>query len=242
MTLAAALLIALPVGADLPAATGEDMEPMLVPYTATYNVIRNRIRVGRARVELSALEDGVWLYRTESRTAGLAALLRNVSIVEHSRFRVEDGWPVSLEHGYAMTGSRRDRDFHLDFDWVRRTVSGIFEGEPVEMDLPAGSVDRHTMPLTLVLDMRSGRPYPRHLVMVDRTRLREFEVRPDGVTELATEAGTFETVRMVQQRLDKEERRFLVWLAPALGHVPVRIQSVDDEGATITLELTDFQL
>lgn len=212
-------------------------EPTLEPYRATYSVSRGIMR-GESVVTLTPAGD-TWTYHSQLRTTGLAALLR-IEINEYSEFRVEHGSVVPLVHRYTLDGRRKDRDFALAFDWVERRVNGTVRGKRVEAELEPGVIDRHSVPPSLMLDLAAGREFPRHYVVMDQGRTRHLEVSLDGEETLRTAAGEFETRRVVQQRVDKPERRFVTWLAPSLGNLPVKIQSVDDDGATVTMELTGY--
>lgn len=232
------------VAAGVGPARGEEQAlaaptPALVPYTATYAVSRGSLRLGEMRTELQAPQGGPWTYQSIGRTTGLASLFQNGGIEETSVFTVDDGGVTPLSHVYRMPGSRRNRDFNLEFDWQTAKVTGEVRGEPVNAELPAGAVDRHAMPIAVLLDLAASRPFPRRYVMVDRGRIRELDARIDRSERLETAAGVFETTVVVQQRLDNPERRYLIWVAEdAAGPFPVRIASVDDDGADMVLELT----
>jgi hypothetical protein len=95
------------------------------------------------------------------------------------------------------------------------------------------------MPVAVLLDLASRKTFPRRYIMVDRGRIRELDARIDRNERIETEAGVFQTTVVVQQRLDDPERRYLIWVAEdAAGLFPVRIASVDDDGADMVLELT----
>lgn len=213
--------------------------PALVPYTATYSVSRGSLRLGEMRTELLAPSGGPWTYHSVGRTTGLASLLRSGGIEETSIFTVDNGRIISQSHVYRMPGSRRNRDFSLVFDWSQELITGDVRGEPVSEALPAGAVDRHAMPVAVLLDLAVNNTFPRRYVMVDRGRVRELDARIDRNERIETAAGMFETTVVVQQRLDNPERRYLIWVAEdAAGLFPVRIASVDDDGADMVLELT----
>jgi hypothetical protein len=191
------------------------------------------------RTELLAPPGGPWTYHSVGRTTGLASLLSSGGLVETSVFTVEDGRVIPRSHVYRMPGSRRNRDFTLRFDWNQAVVTGEVRGEPVTEALPAGAVDRHAMPVAVLLDLASRKTFPRRYIMVDRGRIRELDARIDRNERIETEAGVFQTTVVVQQRLDDPERRYLIWVAEdAAGLFPVRIASVDDDGADMVLELT----
>lgn len=228
----------LAAGAPASAAPADNV---LEPYSASYEVSRGLLR-GETEVTLARRDDGTWSYHSRLVTKGLISLLRTIEINEHTDFRIEDGRLVPLRHRYTIEGAgSRDRDFDIAFDWVERRAGGIVRGETVDTALEPGIVDRHAMTLALSLDTASGREYPRHYVILDRGRIRHFDAHTDGTVSMRTEAGEFETLHVVQQRTDDPGRRFLTWLAPSLGYIPVRIKSVDDDGRDVTMTLTGIR-
>ncbi|MCA1798791.1 MAG: DUF3108 domain-containing protein [Xanthomonadaceae bacterium] len=236
------IALALAVGlASAPVAAPAEREGGLHPYTATYSVSRGNMRVGRMRVELARTDQGCWLYESHSRTTGFISFLRDYRIHETTRFRVIENGVVPFQHVYTLTGDRKDRNFALAFDWTELEVRGIVSGEAVTGELTPGAIDRHTILLSSVLDLRSKRPFPYRLMMIDRAEQKEVEVRIDGEERLNTAAGAFDTVRVVQQRVDDADKRLILWLAVAERHLPVRVASVDDDGKTITLDLVEFE-
>lgn len=227
--------------AGAPVVAPAEPEGGLHPYTATYSVSRGRMRVGQMQVELTRSEQGCWLYQSHSRTTGFIGFLRDYRIHETTRFRVMQDGIVPFQHVYTLTGDRKDRNFALAFDWSEREVRGIVAGEAVTGELTPGAIDRHTILLSTVLDLRTERAFPYRLMMIDRGEQKEVEVRIDGEERLNTPAGAFDTVRVVQQRVDDADKRLVLWLAVDERHLPVRVASVDDDGKTITLELLEFR-
>ncbi len=212
----------------------------LRPYEATYSVTRGHIRLGEMTSTLHAPVDGEWRYHSHSETSGFVAMFRQIAIDEISTFRVEQGEPVPLSHTYRMAGSRKNRDFSLEFDWVAREARGMVREESVVEPLGPGVIDRHTAPLSVALAAAGEREFPFDLVMIDRGRTRQYHATRRGEETLNTAAGEIATMRVLLVRADEPERQFRFWFAPTMNHVPVRIQSVDDDGKTITLQLTQY--
>ena len=219
-----------------------DAGSALTPFEAVYTITRGRLRIGELSMRLEPPVEGVWRYRSASEASGLVAMFTDVSIVEQSTFRVEDGLPVPLSHDYRMPGSEKNRDFSLAFDWVEREARGVVRGEPAAEPLAPGAVDRHTATIAMAAATAGARAFPFEFVMIDRARTRRYDATLQGVQTLETAAGRIETVRALLVRVGEPERQFRFWFAPELGHLPVRIQSVDDDGKTVTLQLLRYPL
>jgi hypothetical protein len=217
--LAAALLVAcLPwVG------TWAQNTPAIRTYQAAYGVEYKGHHVGHAWFEV-AYDAATDRFRFNSRTtaAGLARLLIPRPILESSEFTVADGRITPLRFSFE-DGSRRGEDnFSLIFDWPGKLVRAEQGGEMTEIAIPEGTLDRATLQVALMRDMLVGLE-SRSYRLVDEDSVREYTVLADGSETLTTEAGTFDTRRFVQSRPDSS-RRTILWAAPALDFLPVRIE------------------
>lgn len=214
----------------------------LPQYEAIYEVSRGNVG-GESVMQLSPMDGDRWEFKSHLRTTGLLSLVLRIEIEETSRFTLEQDNLVPLQHLYRFHGGSKNRDFTLDFDWIDRRVHGTVRGEPAEAPLDAGAVDRHAMIPALMLELAGDEPrFPQRYIVIDRARIRHFEVFISGEETLDTGAGRYDTLRVVQQRLDDETRRFVSWNAPELDYIPVRIESQDDEGRTVTMILKELSL
>lgn len=208
-------------------------------YTATYEVEHKGRDVGSSTfsVEFDATR-GVYTFRSRTEAKGLLRLLSPNPVVERSEFVVRDGTLRPLEFWYE-DGSRKGEDnYHMRFDW--EAGKAIVEGEKrVEIDLQPGVLDRGSMQVAVMVDMASGEP-PGPYVLADEDSLKTYVYTREGEQALATPLGVLDTVRYRQQR-HGSSRSTVLWAAPALDHLPVRIEQHRDGNAETVFALVRWE-
>jgi hypothetical protein len=214
-TLAAALLLSLisahGVAAELPT------------WTATYQLEYNGRRAGTS--EFSVRFDaasGVYEFQSQTDARGFYRLLVPNTILERSRFVFDEGGFRPLEFRYE-DGSRRGRNnLHILFDWDRGVATANSNDGSVEFDIEPGVLDRGSMQVALMHDMAQAAAPPEYL-LADEDSVRPYEYTPTGEASITTAAGRFDT-RTYRQQREGSSRATLIWAAPALAYLPVRIE------------------
>jgi hypothetical protein len=70
--------------------------------------------------------------------------------------------------------------------------------------------------------------------MIDATKLKQYELKLEGNARIDTELGTLDTVIYVSRRANTD-RFTRTWVAPALGYLPVKAESVRGKKVEVTL-------
>ncbi len=200
------------------ASAGGGAEAPVPTFCADYEIRIHGFGVGRATFTLERMADGSYLYRQRSRPTGLASWFRRQRVHESSRWRLVGDTLQPLEYFYSRSGAD-ERTVELLFDWPAGQVENRVQGKPWRMDIPPGTLDKLLVQIALLLDLRRGATRFDYAV-ADGGRLKHFafEVVDEETIELP--AGTWRALRV--RRLDDGGQRTLVWVAPALGYLPVR--------------------
>jgi hypothetical protein len=210
-------------------------------YTANYEVQYKGRRVGQAAFEL-AYDKTAEVYRFHSMTTAtrLLRLIIPRPILEVSEFTVVAGGIQPLYFSLE-DGSRKGEDsFALRFDWDDGVVRSEHAGRTIEIPLMRGALDRATLQVALRRDMLQGLD-EREYLLVDEDSLRRYIVRAEGEDSIETAAGRFTTQRYVQTR-PESTRRTVIWAAPELGFLPVRIEQRRDGATQTALLLESYEL
>lgn len=233
LALATAAMAAAAGAADAPAAA-RDAAP-LAPFELRFEALRNGDRLGEARVSLRHVEGATWEFSTRTRgTEGLAALA-GIEISEQSEFSWRDGRPELLQYRYHQQMAFRDRQRSL----ARSGADAIdsIDGERRHrLVFEPGVMDRHAVVLALAAAVAAGASGELRLRVADRDDLDWHRYRIAGTEDITLPAGRFEAVRVERLR-DKPGRTTTTWLAPALGHLPVRIVQREADGETFETRL-----
>ena len=126
------------------------------------------------------------------------------------------------------------------FDWNKKTLTQEHDGkvETTKMTLPLQ--DRlsflYNFAFQAVPDVKPGRVIEVNLT--DGKGLTHFQYKVAGTEMLQTPAGDLETVHLVKQRENQDDRGTELWFASGRHYLPVRILVTDKDGARIDQMLT----
>lgn len=194
-------------------------------YKATYRVSYKGRNVGTSEFIVSYDEStGRYTFSSSTRVKGLLRLISPKPAIEHSEFVVVDDEIRPLEFWYE-DGSRKGEDnYHTVFDWQNGTATVEIEGGSRELALEPGALDRGSMQVAVMRDMARGAPLGPY-VLADESSLKTYEYSAGERGSTETRHGTYETQRFTQER-EGSSRRTALSVAPALSHLPVRIEQI----------------
>lgn len=209
-------------------------------YNAVYEVYDRGRAVGDAEFSVTLLDAGLSIYefRSVSRVRGLYRLFVPRPVEELSVFVLEDRQIRPLTYS-LHDGTRRERNsFNIEFDW-ERSRAAIAAGESrLEPRLLPGALDRGSLHVALMLlgdDFSTGQ-----VTLLDMDGPEIHELRADGEEMLESPLGPVLTRKLIQQRLGSS-RRTLIWLAPDLRNLPVRIERQNDGETRAAFRLESVQ-
>ena len=214
--LALACLPLLAAATALPAGTGQT----LTPYSAEYKV-RISVLSGRLTTELRPTADGYEAIHVIE-PQGLARMLKNGEISEHSRFSEgADGVRASWYRSEDSLSSDPTRA-EVTFDWSAGELSGTVNDAAVRFELDAIVHDRVAIQYQLMHDMLNGGP-DEHYVLYDIDEFKTLVVRNVGERRISTPAGDFNAIG-IQHQAENSSRVTTLWCVPELGYLPVLIE------------------
>lgn len=193
-----------------------------VSYTASY---RFGILTFTADTDTTVNWDeqaGAYVYKTSFEANGLAALKFPGMARDRGQFKLDCRGIVPVENQRDDGSEKLDEDVFTAFSADTSTARVDYQGETFDFDLPPGTVDPQTLTLALMLDLQQGLP-PGTYTALDRTRIKTYPFKRIGEEELDTSMGKYATV-VLQEGRDTDKRTRIVWVAPELGYLPVKIQ------------------
>jgi len=198
----------------------------ITEYTAEYEVHYKGRRVARAEFGVTADAGGHYTFSASTRARGLLRLASPNPAVERSRFRVEDG-SIRPSRFEFEDGSRRGEDnFAVEFDAAANEVRLTTSAGTTTLPGDAGLLDRGSLQVALMRELGACElPGPYRYVDDDGVRTYRYERIEDLPAE--TGIGALATVRFSQER-EGSSRRTILWLAPDLAYLPVRIEQIRD--------------
>ena len=217
--LLAAALLGLPLLAAL-AAVPARAEPALTPYAAEYTV-KISVLSGRLTTELRPFADGFEAIHVIE-PKGLASVLKNGEINEHSRFDPHAGGIRATWYRSNDSLSSDETRAEVTFDWAASEISGTVNEQDVRFALDGIAHDRVAIQYQLMHDLQNGGPDERY-VLYDIDEFKTLVVSTVGERQVSTPAGDFTAVG-IQHQAENSSRVTTLWCVEELGYLPVVIE------------------
>jgi hypothetical protein len=215
----------------LAAAGGVKADPIdLKPFRATYSAEWKGMTAASATVELKSAGPDTYTYSSVNTARGVFRMAFPDALTQISTFRISDGRVVpSTFEGM----DEKDRPIKLNFDWENKRVTGVAKEKPVDLALPDGTQDAMSLQIASLRNLASG-ALKGTVWMIDANKLKEYELQMDGNARIETALGELDTVIYSSKRANSD-RLTRTWVAPALGYLPVKAQSIRGKKAEVTL-------
>jgi hypothetical protein len=209
----------------------------LPDFEATYRLEQHKLRIGTATIALHTDKQGNYQYEFRSSPTRWVSLFSNRSLYESSRGELGAGGIRPEQYDYRRSGDRQ-RNARLAFDWSTMVVENDVAGSHWKMDIVPGTVDKLATQLGMMIALGEGKQDVTYSV-ADGGSLKEYRYRVIGKETLDLPAGTFRTVKVVKLRKDIDQQ-VVIWFAPELHYLPVRIWRRDSDDEEYTSDLEKF--
>ncbi len=202
------------------------LAPFSAKYSATLDLLIDLPVEATRRLEQSP--SGIWYFTSEAKTT----VARQS---ESSTLRFEDqGWsPVSYKFNRSVFG--RKRELSINFDAERQRITTVAKQQPWVQAYERGVQDKLSYQLQLREDLLAGRDELSYRI-ADGGRVKTYRFVRSGRETLTTPAGTFDCLRLQLER-GEDQQQTLIWMAPALDYLTVRLLRVDASGREHFLNL-----
>ncbi|MDH3646205.1 MAG: DUF3108 domain-containing protein [Gammaproteobacteria bacterium] len=207
------------------------------PFTAHYD-LRFSGLAGVAVTTLSQDGEGSFVLENRTRAKGLARLARPRDAIERSEFVVDTDRlkPVSF---LSKDGTKRNkRGSSIDFDWSASSANTQYKGETRTLNLEDGMLDRQLLQIAMMSDLSNGVTDTSYTV-IDRHSTKTYAISVLARETIEVPAGSYDVVKIRRERAGSS-RSSILWCAPSLGYVTVKMQQLKDGKVIGTLSLTEI--
>jgi hypothetical protein len=217
-------------------------DPGLPPlFEAEYSLRSTGIEIAVIKRSLMRQVDGSYVYSSESRLAGLAAVVRDDLIQELSHWTFNDQGFMPLDYEYRHTGSRKQRFVQLDFDWAEEIIRIRVNDTRWQLPLALPILDKLLYQLAIMRDLERGTG-PISYRIADGGKIKTYDFEQLGRETVQTPYGEFDTVKILRRkRGDDEKRQTTLWCAAALNYLPVKVENVEPDGQVTTALLSAYR-
>jgi hypothetical protein len=221
-------------GAALLAAAVAGADPAdLKPFRATYSADWKGMSAATSTLELRRDGSDTFVYQTVNTPRGLFRMALPDSLTQASTFKLADGRIVPLSY---RGSDEKERPIDLTFDWSRKRVTGTAKGNAIDLEVPETAQDPMSLQIAALRDLVKGNLQGSVTLVDGDGKLKEYELRQEGRTEIDTALGTLQTIIYTSRRVGSD-RLTRTWMAPALGYLPVKAERIRKSKVEFTLRI-----
>ena len=214
------------------ASAAQPPQKLSLSYDVSYNGI-----VAAELTEVLEHDGKSFSLISEGRGKGIGALLYRGAARRSARGEVTGAGLRPLEY----RDQRGDKQAAVArFDWAGKTLTQEHEGKSETTNMVPALQDRLSFLYNYAFqsppDLKPGRQIK--VTLTDGKGLTRFHYEVAGRETLKTPAGELETVRLVKQRENKDDRETEIWFASSRDYLPVRILVIEKDGVRIDQMLT----
>jgi len=196
------------------------------PFSATYAVSYRGIGAGTITFSFSRdPATGRYIYETHPNPGTLARLFVSKAAVERSVMEIDDAGTRPIDWQLDDGKSSKEDDGELHFDWSRNTVTGVVEGQPVNLTAEPGTQDRSSIQIAVTTALLRGAE-PGTIALIDDNRIKRYVYTRKEQATVDSALGKVDTVLYESTREGGSSRTSRFWMAPSLEYLPVRAEQV----------------
>ena len=202
----------------------------LKPFRATYVAEWKGMSAANSTVELKHVDGDIYTYSSVNTARGMFRMAFPDALSQTSTFKIVDGRVVPQLFGGM---DEKERPINLTFDWQKKRVTGIAKEKPVDLELPEGTQDAMSLQIASLRNLASGN-LKGTVWMIDANKLKQYELVLEGNARIETALGELDTVIYSSKRANSD-RLTRTWVAPTLGYLPVKAESIRGKKTEVTL-------
>ncbi len=201
-------------------------------FKATYKLYTSGMEIAETERSISKSGNDEYIYRSESRTIGLAAVFRKDHIVEKSLWRIIDRQLYPLDYSYVRYRGEKDREVNIHFDWENNQITSHVRNKTRKIPLESGVLDKLLYQYAIMRDLQNGH-FPETYTIADGSKMQTYYFNNMGAEKVKTPLGDLDTIK-VQHIKPNDDRILIFWCAPELKYLPVKIEHTEEDGTVIT--------
>jgi len=207
-------------------------ENLPVPFEASYKIFKKGTEVAVMKRSLSQIDNGDFIYRSETKSTGLVSIFYKLHILEESHWHLQDQQLKPLVYSFIRIKKKKESNKKTVFDWKINQANFVDNGIKSSFDLEPGMTDKLLYQINIMRDLKMGR-HPTTYTVVDGMKIKTYHFEHLGEELIDTPIGRFNTIKFARQKPGKKEK-IILWCANELNYLPIRVDSIDDDGSITT--------
>lgn len=208
----------------------------LPDFSASYQVMLNGIQAGDLKQRLSSNADGSRKFSSETQAQGLFAFFKPDLVEEISTWTLVDNMIQPRHYLYQRSGGKKDKYLKLDFDWKTQQLSIDDKNYPWQLALEPLTLDKLVYQLALMMDLDKGKNQYNYRI-ADGGKIKTYTIDVIDEETVTTPLGRIKTIKLKRLRDETSKRQTVLWCAPALNYLPVKLEHTEKDGTVFTANL-----
>lgn len=201
-------------------------------FEATYKLFSSGLEIAQMERKLHKQGDEAYVYSSITDTIGLVAMFHKDHIVEESQWIIVDDHIRPLHYTYIRNRGKKNRRINIDFDWDNKIINNVVNERYRQMPLRTGILDKLLYQYALMRDLRNNQAEIAYEV-TDGGKMKKYDFAKMEDEIVQTPFGPLQAVKLQKIKHD-DQSRLIIWAAPSLKYLPVKVESTDDDGRTTT--------
>lgn len=202
-------------------------------FSANYLVKLNGLQAGELKRRLSTNEDGSRKFTSASQAKGVFAFFKPDLVEETSTWQFLGSQIRPQHYLYERTGGKKEKHMSLDFNWQTNQLYIDDKKQPWQLKLEVGTLDKLVYQLALMADLAAEQTSFIYRI-ADGGKLKTYDIRILEEEEVTTPLGKIDTIKLIRHRDDKNKRQTILWCAPKLNYLPVKLEHTEKGGSVFT--------
>lgn len=207
-------------------------ESLPAPFEASYIIFKKGAEVAKMKRSLSQIDNGEFIYRSETKSTGLASIFYKLHILEESHYHLQDQQLQPLVYSFKRTKKKKESFKKTIFDWRINQANFIGNGIKSNFDLEPGMTDKLLYQINVMRDLEMGQ-HPTTYIVVDGMKIKTYHFDYLGEELVDTPIGKLNTIKIARQKPGKKENTIL-WCASELNYLPIKVENIDEDGSITT--------
>jgi hypothetical protein len=212
----------------------------LPDFSANYQVMLNGIQAGELKQNLSSNIDGSRKFTSATQAKGIFAFFKPDLVEEISTWTLVNHQVQPLHYLYQRSGGKNDKYLKLDFDWQSQQLYIDDKNYPWQLDLEPYTLDKLVYQLALMKDLSKDNNQYEYRI-ADGGKIKTYTIDVIDEETVTTPLGIINTIKLKRLRDETSKRQTILWCAPALNYLPVKLEHTEKDGTVFTAKLRQLQ-
>jgi hypothetical protein len=207
-------------------------------FVATYEVSHNDFYLGDSVRRLTRKDAQTWVYHSKTQPKGIASAFVSDIIDETSAIKINAGELYPLIYKYHQHGGKEESKFSLQFNWKNHLLTNSDNNKTYP--LKANAQDLLSFQLQLMRDLTSGKTSMAYMI-ADKHHFETYQLKAKNKDQVETPMKEFTAIKLVSNKI-RDTMQFIIWCAPELGYLPVKVMKIEEDGDRSVLTLKSLTL